>query len=142
MSEYFLPAHLIILGVTVIGILLADHEAYAWLTGKKPILEYKKMLRLHLWVGGGLIGMIVTGGLMAWPMRDYLLHNSPAFLGKMFFVALLIGNSFVIGEILKLCTTRTFASLSKKERAPIYISGAVSTLSWVCAALLALFIFP
>ena len=142
MPEIVLPIHLTVLGVTVLGILIADHEAFLWIRGKKPVLEFKKIFRLHIWVGIGLIGMIITGFLMFWPAHTYLLTKSPAFLGKMFFVALLVGNSFFLGEMLKISTKRTFASLTPKEKRPMYISGALSTISWVSAATLAFFIYP
>ncbi len=141
MSAYLLPIHLTILGVTALGILLADHEGMQWVSGKKPLLEWKKVFRLHLWVGFGLIGMLITGFLMFWPVRNYLLHNSLAFLIKMMFVAVLIGNSFLIGELTKISTKRTYASLSSAEKRPFFISGAVSTISWLGAATAALFLF-
>lgn len=142
MSELILPIHLLILALTAVGIVLADHEGYSWITGKKQLLEWNKVFKLHLWVGFGLIGMIITGGLMFWPMRDYLLHNSLAFLIKMAFVAILIGNSFLIGEMVKVSTKRTYASLSRAEKLPFFVSGGLSTLSWLGAAAAAFFLLP
>lgn len=141
MSEFLLPAHLTILGLTAIGILLADHEAFAWMRGKKQLLNRKRLFIFHLWVGFGLIGMITTGVLMFLPMREYLLANSFAFIIKMGFVAILVGNSFVIGKLLTVSSTRTYASLTSAERIPLFVSGALSSISWIGAGICALFLF-
>lgn len=141
MSEYLLPAHLTILAITAVGILLADHEAFNWMRGKKQTLDKKWMFTLHLWVGFGLIGMIITGGLMFWPVREYLLANSLAFIIKMGFVVILVGNSFLIGELLKVSSTRTYASLTSAEKFPLFVSGALSSISWIGAGVCALLLF-
>jgi hypothetical protein len=141
MSDYLLPLHLTILGFTAVGILLADHQGFLWLSGKKPVLDKKYITKLHYWVALGLCGMIVTGFSMFWPLRDYLLNYSLPFLFKMFFVALLIANSFVIGAGFKVSSTRTYASLSTKEKLPLLLSGAISGASWIAAATLAFFLF-
>lgn len=141
MFEYLLPAHLTILAITAVGIFLADHEAFLWLRGKKQVLSKKKLLVLHNSVLLGLIGMITTGGLMFWPLREYLLANSLAFLIKMGFVAILIGNSFLIGSMLKVSSAKTYASLTSAEKFPLFASGILSTISWIGAGICALFLF-
>ena len=133
--------HLIILVITLIGVVRADHEGFAWIRGKKPILDFQKLRMYHYWVGTGLFGMIVTGLILLWPMRDYLLTSSPLFILKMIFVALLVVNAFTIWELLKVATVRTFASLSLKEKIPLFTSGLISTGCWMGAVVLGLYLF-
>lgn len=142
MSQLLLPIHLVILAITAVGILLADHEAFSWIRGKKQTLNKKWLFKLHLWVGFGLIGMIISGGFLFWPARTYLLQNSLAFIIKMGFVAILIGNSFLIGGLLDVSATKPYASLTFAEKRPLFISGVLSSASWIGAALAALFLFP
>lgn len=85
--------------------------------------------------------MITTGLTLFWPMKEYLL-TLPQFYIKMAFVATLICNGFVVGRLQKKASTRTFSSLSPRERTPLFISGAVSTLSWIGAIIAAFFLLP
>ena len=133
--------HLIVLIVTLVGVVRADHEGFAWIRGTKPTLDSQKLRMYHYWVGAGLLGMITTGAILLWPMRDYLLTSSPLFIIKMMFVAFLVVNAFAISELLKIATIRTFASLTLKEKAPLFISGAISTGCWLGAASLGLYLF-
>lgn len=133
--------HLVILVVTIIGVVRADHEGFAWIRGTKPTLDAEKLGLYHYWVGAGLSGMILTGVILLWPMRDYLLTSSPLFMVKMMFVAFLVVNAFAISELLKVATVRTFASLTLKEKFPLFLSGAISTGCWLGAATLGLYLF-
>mgnify|MGYP001582748426 CR=1 FL=1 len=81
--------------------------------------------------------MVATGISMAIPLAEYLLMT-PAFYFKMFFVLALIVNAVVVGFLLNIATERSFASLSRRERIPLFISGGVSTISWIGAVLSAL----
>jgi hypothetical protein len=83
--------------------------------------------------------MIVTGVFLFIPMREYLLTR-PQFYIKMAFVVTLIANAFVIGHLQKRATTHSFKDLSFKEKLPLFISGAVSTVAWLGAATTALFL--
>lgn len=118
-------------------ILFADHEGLAWVRGKKETLSAKTMIILHrlVWVGLGV--MILTGAIMFWPLKDYLLY-APAFYIKMFFVFVLVINSFFINHFMQLAIEKPFASLSLEEKRPLLISGAVSSISWIGAILAAL----
>lgn len=140
-QELLLPAHLTVLACTAVFVLLADHQGYLWFSGKKQVLEMRILRRYHYAVLVGLLLMISIGLLMAWPVMNYLL-STPAFYIKMTFVATLFLNSFVIWKFLPISTTRAFATLTFREKVPLFISGAVSGLCWVGAATAAFFLFP
>jgi len=112
---------------------------FEWIIGKRETLDEQTVRKLHRSTWIGLSGMIATGFLMFWPMREYLLGR-PQFYTKMFFVLALIGNGFVIGRLQKVALTRPFTELTTREKAPLMISGAVSTLGWLGAATMAFFI--
>ena len=117
MSDVVLPLHLLSLAYVAWNVFHADHLGFKWMTGKVDRLEQKKVDKYHkaTWVGLGL--MIATGFT-------------------------LFCNSFVIGKLKDIAVTKTFASLSTKEKIPLFISGAVSTVSWLMAALAALYLVP
>ena len=119
----------------------ADYFGMLWIREKRKTLNEKKLRTLHTqaWIGLGL--MITTGLTLFWPMKEYLL-TLPQFYIKMAFVVTLICNGFVVGRLQKKASTRTFSSLSPRERTPLFISGAVSTLSWVGAIIAAFFLLP
>lgn len=137
MSEYILPLHILILIITLICIIWADIYASLWLHGKKQILNPKIINQLHTAVTIGLIGMITTGIVLFWPLREYLTDNSPNFFVKMFFVFALVVNSFVIEKYMKLATTQTFKDISLRQKVILFISGGISSLSWIGAILAA-----
>jgi hypothetical protein len=139
--EYIIfPIHMTALAVAVVGILLADNLAFGWFRGKEATLDLVKLTKYHHTVSWGLTFLIVSGSLLFWPLRDYLLHST-LFLIKMFFVAVLVVNSLVIGRFLPIAATRTYASLSFKEKLPLMIIGAVSSLAWLSVVVAALFLF-
>jgi hypothetical protein len=132
--------HLTSLAVAIIGILYADKQAISWILGKTETLNPKLLMRAHYIVSIGLAGLIVTGLTMFWPMREALLAQ-PLFLLKMSFVALLVVNSFAIGTLMHTASAKSFASLTLKEKAPLFISGGLSMIGWVGAITAALFLF-
>jgi hypothetical protein len=140
MEFIFLPIHILSLCVAGVGILVADKSAFAWLRGKKQTISTQVIFISHWVVTGGLAGLILSGLVLFWPRRDYLVME-PFFWTKMAFVAALVINSFVIEYLMHHAAARSFASLSKRERIPFYISGAVSTISWIGAALIGLLFF-
>lgn len=113
-------------------IFLADHQGLSWIRGKRETLDLKRVTLYHRLIWVGLVGMITTGGIMAWPLSSYLV-TVPAFLLKMAFVVTLFINGLVIGHLVKVATERSFASLSWRERLPLLVSGAVSTTAWIGA---------
>ncbi len=136
-----LTLHLTILSVTLVGILLADHEGYLWVRGKKKVLDAKRVTLYHRWVGAGLLGMIASGFFLFWPMREYLLTQNPKFIVKMMLVSILVINSFAIGELSRIATEKSFSSLTIREKLPFLASGALSGACWAGAILLGFFLF-
>lgn len=134
------PIHLLILAVTVIGIVLADKYGLSWVRGTTPTLDSKKLNRYHWWVGIGLAGMILTGAAMASGRPEDFNAQNYAFVAKLAFVGILVVNAFVIGALSKVATTRTYASLSTKEKIPLYLSAAASAIGWIGAITFAFFI--
>ena len=132
--------HLIVLSITVIGVLLADHMGFQWIRGAKLTLDAKKLRLYHHWVGVGLTSMIITGFFLFWPKKDFLLTH-PQFIVKMMFVAFLVINAFAISELLRVATVRTFASMTLREKIPLFVSGGISTVCWLGAIIGGFFLF-
>jgi hypothetical protein len=84
--------------------------------------------------------MIATGLYMAWPALPTLL-TLPLFQLKMGFVVALAINALCIGFFIKTATTTPYGALSMQQKAPLLISGAVSTLSWIGAITAAILFF-
>ncbi len=134
----FEDLHLITLACTAIAILYSDHLAYGYFRGKQLLLEAKVLHRLHIAVWIGLVGMIITGIGLFLPMSAYLL-GEPTFYVKIAFVLTLVFNAWVIGKIQHVATERPFAALTTKEQRFLIISGAISGISWISAALIGFF---
>ncbi len=140
MENIILPIHIGTLFVTAVAILIADHDAFDYMRGKKQTLSRVKVKTLHYIVWAGLIIMIMSGMKMAYPGLEYLLQNK-GFLIKMFFVLVLFVNAIVIHFLSNLAIERPFSVLSKKEKTLLLISGAASTAGWLGAAITATIIF-
>lgn len=140
MYEAVLWLHVGTLAVTAFGIVVSDRYGLSWVHGRRETLSRERLSVFHQWVGLGLVLMIVSGAVLAAGSRDYFLSN-PVFLLKMAFVALLVGNSFVIGALSKVASERAFCTLSHTERARLLLSGAVSTIGWLGAFVAAQFLF-
>lgn len=134
MSEILLPLHLTSLLYALVSVVRADHLGFLWIRGKSDTLDPKRVSTLHKHSFVGLSLMIVTGILLFLPMREYLLSR-PQFFVKMAFVATLVINGFAIGKLKNIASTRKFSSLSLREKAPLFISGFISTISWLGAIL-------
>lgn len=134
MSEILLPLHLISLFYALMSVARADHLGLIWIRGKVDTLDAKKIDSLHRHSFIGLSLMIVTGFFLFLPMREYLLTQHQFFV-KMAFVATLLVNGFVIGRLKNIASTRKFSSLSTREKFPLFVSGFVSTISWLGAIL-------
>lgn len=124
--------HVAILFLTIAVILYADKQGFSWILGKDETLNKTKLEILHRLMWGGLIGMIATGVFLFWPLREFLL-TQPVYYIKMFFVSVLAINAFFIGKFMNVATERQFSDLSKSERVPLFVSGAVSTVAWAGA---------
>lgn len=140
-QDIILGLHLTTLGLVALTLFQADRHALNWVRGKEPVLSGKDLRKVHKRTWLGLSLMIATGLLLFWPRREFLLAHPPFYI-KMGFVIALVINGLVIGRLQKVAAEKTFASLSAKEKMPLFISGAVSTLSWAGAALVAFFLIP
>ena len=127
---YVLPIHIGAFILTITAVIIADLHALLWARGKLPLLESRRLQMLHNAVSTGLLVSITSGFIMFLPLREYLV-TVEAFWVKLAFVLVLIINSFVIARHMHVPTSRTFTSLTKQERRPLLISGAVSTISWI-----------
>jgi hypothetical protein len=130
--------HLGTLAITAVFILLADHQAFEWVLGHKEKLNKKTIMILHYGTLVGLILMIGSGVAMAFPLKEYLVTVS-AFWVKMFFVALLVVNSFFIGKLMHTAINHSYKSLALSEKIPLFISGGISGISWLGAFVAAIF---
>lgn len=131
MEILYVPLHLASLAFAAWNIAHADHMAFTWMSGKTSLLDSKKVTKYHHGTWAGLILAIITGTITFFSVRSQIQY--PQFYVKMAFVSALVINSFVIGKLSKIPTTKTYASLSFKEKLPLFISGAVSTISWLGA---------
>lgn len=140
-QDIILGLHLLTLALVALTILQADHSGYGWMKGKEAVLDAGKVRKLHERTWIGLMLMIATGFMLFWPRREFLLSR-PEFYIKMTFVLALIVNGFVIGNFQKIATEKSYSTLSAREKFPLLISGAVSTISWIGAAAVAFFLIP
>lgn len=118
----------------------ADKQALSWIRGTQPVLSVQRMRRYHILTWSGLLALVSSGAALSYPMLRYLLAE-PVFIMKLLFVAVLLVNAVLIGRLIAIATTKTFASLSWNERLPLLVSGAVSSVSWLGALVLALILF-
>ena len=140
MQTLIFYAHIGFLCLAGLGIVVADHAAFQWLTHKRDVVGKRELFVSHWIVSVGLTGLVLSGLYLFWPMRDYLL-SQPLFWLKMAFVAALIVNSFFIEYLMHTASNTPWRRLSFGERVPFIVSGAVSTLSWVGAFLVAITLF-
>lgn len=140
-STIILPLHIISLIYVAWNVVHADHMGFNWIRSKVVTLNESTIKKYHhgSFIGLGL--MIFTGLILFWPMREFLLTR-PQFYAKMGFVTALFINGFVIGHLSKVSTSKSFASLTLGEKIPLFISGGVSTISWIGATIAALFLIP
>ncbi|MFM2339428.1 MAG: hypothetical protein RLZZ360_64 [Candidatus Parcubacteria bacterium] len=124
--------HLASLAIVALVIIIADHDGYLYMRGKKAVLNATKVKRLHQLAWVGLAGMIVTGIMLV--RQNPLVLEEPTFAVKMLMVAALLVNGFVIGRLSALSTTTPFTSLTKGQKLSLLVSGAVSVSCWLGAA--------
>lgn len=135
-----LAVHLTILACTALVILYTDHLGFRYFRGREQVLSAASVYRLHYAVWVGLLGMLATGAYMAWPALPILL-TLPLFQLKMGFVAALFINALCIGFFIKTATVTPYDALTWQQKAPLLISGAVSTVSWIGAVTAAILFF-
>jgi hypothetical protein len=130
--------HLAVLELTAVAILYADHQGFAYLTGKTPLLNRRSIVWPHRLIIGGLMLMIVTGIGLTVPTWEYR-FSDPVFYVKMGFVLTLVLNGFAIGKLSRVASERPFMELDTETKRTLLISGALSAIGWVGAALIGFF---
>ena len=135
-----LVAHLLSFGFVIGVTALADKEALAWMRGQRQTLEPSALQNYHRFVWAGLAALIATGLYLLYPMWQYLL-SQPLFIIKMLFVGVLIVNGLLIGRLQNIAANRSYASLRRGEKIQLLASGAISFVSWIAAAAIALYLF-
>lgn len=136
-----LTIHLTILSLTILVIIFSDFNGLLWLLGRKQQLSKKLFTVLHWLVSIGLVGMILTGGYMAYGYGTEVLFKNYVFGTKMFFVAMLVINAYLIGKHMHLSFEKPFKELSRKEKQVLMISGLVSTSAWIIIFVLGKMLF-
>ncbi len=130
----FEALHLLSLAFVAVVIIIADHDGYLYMRGKKAVLDATKVKRLHQLAWVGLGAMIVSGvGLIA---KDPDVLADSGFVVKMLMVAALIVNGVVIGQLSKVASVTPFVSLSTKQKLALLASGGVSISCWIGATLI------
>lgn len=132
--------HLGILIAAVGVIAYADHQALRYLNGTHPVLDRRRTMILHHAVWILLAGMILTGVALAWRGLGFYLAV-PAFQLKLFFVGILVVNSFVITRIMPHAFAVPFAQLPAAQKRAMFVSGLASGTGWVGAIALGLYLF-
>lgn len=141
MEKILPPLHFLVLGFTAWNVILADHIGFRWIRGKEKTLNAALVKKYHHRVWAGLMLMIFTGFLLFWPLRELLLTRTQFYV-KMSFVEILAINSFIIGYLQEIAITKTYTSLTVKEKLPLFVSGAVSTLCWILTAAAGFYLIP
>jgi len=131
--------HLCAMLFAVVLIVCADLQATAWMRGAKQTLNKKTMQLLHWLTWGALLALVVSGIILLIP-RTYLLAE-PLFVLKLLFVGMLLVNAVLIGRLMPMALERPYASLTAKEKLPLFVSGAVSAGSWVAVLAIAYYLF-
>lgn len=139
MEQIALPIHITTVFALIALVLYTDKVGLSWMRGTIETIPAKKLTMLHRLVWTGLGIMIASGVTMFIPLQSYLL-TVPAFYIKMGFVLVLVINAFAIGRLMHVATERPFAELSAAERWPLFISGTLSTISWIGAITAATFL--
>jgi uncharacterized membrane protein len=130
--------HLTALALTAIVILYSDHMGFAYFRGKRLTLPLAFVTWSHRLVWAGLITMILSGFFMVLPAWEYYLED-PVFFVKMGFVLTLVVNAFFIGKLSLLTTERAFAELPLDIKKTLLVSGALSGIGWIGAAIIGFF---
>jgi hypothetical protein len=132
-EEYFAvfyKVHLVAVFVAVALVLWADTIGMSWFRGQVKVLDLSKVSRIDRLVWVALSILIISGFLMFFPYREYLLQEA-VFQIKLFFVATLLINGLFIRKLMRIATETPFASLNAKEKMKFLVSGGVSLIAWI-----------
>ena len=127
---YVLPIHLAAFVVAITAVIISDLHAGWWLLKRTVRLPRWRLQWLHHLISIVLTASVMSGVLMAWPVREFLLTEL-SFQIKLGFVGALIMNLVFIGRHVAVASTHTFGELGRSERIPLIVSGVVSTIAWI-----------
>ncbi|MCE9628770.1 MAG: hypothetical protein K8Q91_02115 [Candidatus Vogelbacteria bacterium] len=130
--------HLVSLIITVPVILYADHMGFQYFTGRKLVLDRKKVEWSHWLVMLGISLLIITGVAVMVPMWAVIL-TKPLFYAKLAFVSTLLINGIFISQLMRKATITPYIELSKEERRLLLLSGMLSGGGWVASVLIGFF---
>jgi hypothetical protein len=130
--------HLTTLALTALVILYSDHKGFQYFRGTTPTLSLSFVTWSHRLVWTGLILMILSGFFLMLPAWKFYL-SEPTFFVKMGFVLTLCVNAFFIGKLSPLTIERTFEELPTDLKKTLLVSGALSGVGWVGAAVIGYF---
>lgn len=132
--------HILGMGFVFAVIIFADKEAFAWMRGKKEILDAQHLRLIHQLTWLGLSILVISGIFLFYPRREYLAAE-PLFIIKMLFVGILLTNGVLVGRLMHIATQKPFAMLTHAEKVQLFASGAASFISWVGAFVLGIILF-
>jgi flagellar motor component MotA len=121
-------------------VVYSDHQGFLWFIGKNRLADKRKTELGHKLALWGFLLICVSGFLLFFPMKDFLLKDT-VFIVKMVFVVAVGINGLFIGKLSQIAINKSFVEISKKEKTVLFLSGAISTISWISAGVLAFFIF-
>jgi hypothetical protein len=130
--------HLTTLAFTALVILYSDHKGFQYFWGSVQTLPRSFVTWSHRLVWTGLILMILSGFFLMLPAWEYYIAD-PVFFVKMGFVLTLVVNAFFIGKLSPLTTERAFHELPPDLRRTLLVSGALSAIGWIGAAIIGFF---
>lgn len=141
MYDLALYAHFFGMAFALYFIVRADHDGFLWMHGTKKTLAQSTIDFYHRGVWAALAILFGSGVILTVPIYMFILE-SQMFQAKMLFVLALTANGYMIGAVDRIATTRSFASLSVRERFPLLLSGGISLTCWIGAFVAGVLLFP
>lgn len=139
---YLLPItgtfHGLVVLITALVIIYSDHQGFLYFRGKKQTLSPAFITWSHRLVWVGLAIIIISGVLLVLPAWEYRLSQG-AFYVKMGFVLVLIMNGLAIGKLSHKASSVPFVALSSEEKKTLLVSGGLSFIGWVSAAVIGIY---
>lgn len=135
-----LPLHILSFGFVIGVSAIADKDALSWMLGSRETLEEGRLRQYHRMIWVGLGALLITGALLLFPARLYLLGDI-LFDIKLLFVVILMVNALLIGRLAEHAVTVPFREVSARDKRALFASGAISLLSWGAAAGIAFLMF-
>lgn len=127
--------HLLSLVITIPVVLYADHLGFQYFTGRKLVLDRKKIEWSHRLVMIGISLLIVTGIVVTVPVWA-VMFSQPLFYAKLALVSTLVINGLFIGKLMHKATITPYTELSAEEKRVLLLSGALSAGGWLGSILI------